>query len=81
MLRGMARTRKGAATAAPAGAGSVEAVISALTVALEARDGYTSEHSSATIGLTQAVGRRLGLGRDALPSPTTCPPAFAAPTA
>ena len=67
MLRAMARASKaGASSAASAGAASAQAVISALTAALEARDGYTSEHSSATVGLTQAVGRRLGLDRDAL---------------
>ncbi|HEV2787129.1 MAG TPA: HD-GYP domain-containing protein, partial [Solirubrobacteraceae bacterium] len=63
----MARARKArAAAATPAGGISVQAVISALTAALDARDGYTSEHSSATVALTQTVGRRLGLDRDKL---------------
>ena len=44
----------------------VQAVVSALSAALGARDGYTSEHSAATVLLTQTVGRRLGLDSDAL---------------
>ena len=67
MTRGMARARKARAeTAAPAGADAVRAVVSALSAALDARDGYTSAHSSATVALTQSVGRRLGLDRAAL---------------
>jgi diguanylate cyclase (GGDEF)-like protein len=50
----------------PSNASSVHAVVSALTAALDARDGYTSEHSSATVALTQTVGAHLGLGSDAL---------------
>jgi diguanylate cyclase (GGDEF)-like protein len=50
-----------AAAASPA-----DAVVSALSAALDARDGYTSEHSSATVLLTQTVGERLGLSSDAL---------------
>ncbi|MGH2899492.1 MAG: HD-GYP domain-containing protein, partial [Solirubrobacteraceae bacterium] len=42
------------------------AVVSALSAALEARDGYTSQHSSATVALTRAVGAGLGLDGDAL---------------
>jgi response regulator RpfG family c-di-GMP phosphodiesterase len=34
----------------------------ALLAALEARDGYTQEHSQAVVELALAVGRRLGLG-------------------
>jgi HD-GYP domain-containing protein (c-di-GMP phosphodiesterase class II) len=41
-------------------------VVCALTTALQERDGYTSEHSSATVLLTQLVGARLGLDTDAL---------------
>lgn len=50
----------------PAGATAAQAVIAALTVALDARDGYTSEHSSSTASLTQMVGIQLGLDSDAL---------------
>jgi|GEM_PF-3491134 len=50
----------------PSNPSSAHAVVSALSAALNARDGYTSEHSSATVLLTQTVGARLGLDGDAL---------------
>jgi diguanylate cyclase (GGDEF)-like protein len=43
-----------------------QAVVAALSAALGARDVYTSEHSSATVLLTQTVGAQLGLDSDAL---------------
>jgi two-component system cell cycle response regulator len=59
--------RPSPAPGAPAAATSAaHAVVRALTTALEERDGYTSEHSSATVLLTQLVGARLGLDTDAL---------------
>ncbi len=39
-----------------------QAVVLALTCALDARDDYTGRHSSETSDLSVAVGRRLGLG-------------------
>ena len=45
---------------------TAQAVVTALSAALQARDGYTGEHSSATVMLTQSVGARLGLDGDAL---------------
>ncbi len=36
----------------------------ALLAALEARDGYSGEHSQAVVGLSVAVARRLGLSED-----------------
>ena len=44
----------------------VEAVLAALTTALDSRDQCTSAHSQATVVLARAVGERLGLGADAL---------------
>lgn len=44
----------------------VEAVLAALTTALDSRDQYTSAHSQATVVLARAVGAHLGLGIDAL---------------
>jgi len=44
----------------------VEAVLAALTTALDSRDQYTSAHSQATVVLARAVGERLGLSVDAL---------------
>lgn len=38
--------------------------IEALVAALEARDGYTGEHSRVVVGLSAAVARRLGLPGD-----------------
>jgi diguanylate cyclase (GGDEF)-like protein len=43
-----------------------EAVIRSLAAALEARDGYTGEHSDAVHQLSAAVARRLGLDRHAV---------------
>ncbi|MGO9754621.1 MAG: HD domain-containing phosphohydrolase [Solirubrobacteraceae bacterium] len=40
-----------------------EAVVRALTAALDARDDYTGRHSTETSNLALAVGRRLGMGR------------------
>jgi HD-GYP domain-containing protein (c-di-GMP phosphodiesterase class II) len=40
--------------------------VSALLVALAARDGYTEQHSTAVVDLALAVGRRLGLDSAAL---------------
>jgi hypothetical protein len=37
------------------------ASLTALSTALEARDGYTGHHGEQTVGLVRAVGRRLGL--------------------
>jgi diguanylate cyclase (GGDEF)-like protein len=42
------------------------AVVAVLSAALSARDIYTSDHSSATVLLTQMVGAKLGLDSDAL---------------
>ena len=39
-----------------------DGAVRALLVALEARDGYTGEHSRAVVDLALATGRRLGLG-------------------
>jgi HD-GYP domain-containing protein (c-di-GMP phosphodiesterase class II) len=39
----------------------VSRTVGALLAALEARDGYTEEHSSAVVDLAVAAGRRLGL--------------------
>ena len=44
----------------------VEAVLTALTTALDSRDQCTSAHSQATVVLARAVGERLGLDADAL---------------
>jgi diguanylate cyclase (GGDEF)-like protein len=60
-MRPIAGTGPQSAATSPA-----HAAVCALTTALEARDGYTSQHSSATVMLTQLVGARLGLDIDAL---------------
>src|SRR5208282_1263283 len=47
-------------------AGRSEAVVRALTAALDARDDYTGRHSTETSNLALAVGRRLGMGPSGL---------------
>ena len=45
---------------------SARSVVQALAATLQARDGYTGDHSGAVRDLALAVGRRLGLARDAM---------------